>query len=224
MPTQTAIRHPLLDRFQQEKLIGIVRTDSAESALWTSRLLLDAGFRILEIPFTVPDAVGVIEQLSEAYPEAVIGAGTVLEAKDALNALGAGAQFLVSPVLVEPLVQFGQEQGILTLPGCMTPTEMYTAWTLGAPAIKFFPAESAGGTDFIRSIKAPLSQIPIVPTGGIQLSHVPGYLKAGALAVGIGAPLIPKQYVDARNELELHALAAAYLQSRDEFQATQQTP
>jgi 2-dehydro-3-deoxyphosphogluconate aldolase/(4S)-4-hydroxy-2-oxoglutarate aldolase len=112
---------------------------------------------------------------------------------------------------MEPLIQFGQEQSILTLPGCLTPTEMYKAWALGAPAIKFFPAESGGGTDFISSIKGPLPHIPIVPTGGIQLSNVPGYLKAGALAVGIGAPLIPKQLVASRNDTELRALATAYL-------------
>jgi 2-dehydro-3-deoxyphosphogluconate aldolase / (4S)-4-hydroxy-2-oxoglutarate aldolase len=215
MAIQTAVSLPLLARFQNEKLIGIVRTDSAESAIWTSSTLIEAGFSIIEIPLTVPDGTAVIETLSERFPNAIIGAGTVLEAKDALNALGAGAQFLVSPVLVEPLVQFGQEQGILTLPGCMTPTEMYKAWTLGAPAVKFFPAEAAGGAGFVSSVKAPLPQIPIVPTGGIQISHVPGYLKAGALAVGIGAPLIPKNLIAERNEIELKALAQAYLQTRN---------
>src|SRR5690349_5336568 len=102
MAAQTAVSHPLLARFQSEKLIGIVRTDSAESALWASSMLIEAGFSIIEIPLTVPDAITVIDTLSERFPNAIIGAGTILEAKDALNALGAGAQFLVSPVLVEP--------------------------------------------------------------------------------------------------------------------------
>ena len=203
----------LLARFAQEKIIGIVRTDTAESAIWTSRLLLNAGFQLIEIPYTVPDTPHVIETLCEEFPNAIIGAGTVLEAKEAVNALGAGAQFLVSPVIVEPLIQFGQEQDILVLPGGMTPTEIYTAWTLGAPAVKFFPAESAGGAGFVGSIKGPLPHIPIIPTGGIQLEHVGGYLKAGAVAVGVGAPLIPKQWIASRNEVELKSLAHAFLKA-----------
>lgn len=204
----------LLKCLESEKLIGIVRTSTAESCLWASRILIEAGITILEIPFTVPDAAQVIETLCDEYPNAILGAGTVLEARDAVKALAAGAQFLVSPVIVEPLIQFGEEQDILVLPGSATPTEIYKAWTLGAPAIKFFPAESFGGAGFISSIKAPLPHIPIVPTGGIHLEQVPGYLKAGALAVGVGAPLIPKPLVESRNETEIKALAQAFLAAR----------
>lgn len=199
-----------LDLMGRERLIGIVRTDAAESCEWASRCLIEAGIRLIEIPFTVPDATGVIERLCERFPDAVIGAGTVLEAREALNALGAGAKFLVSPILNEPMIQFGLEQEIPVLPGCATPTEIYRAWTLGAPAVKFFPAQPSGGADFIRALKGPLPQIPVVPTGGIEKAHVGDYLKAGALAVGVGNPLIPKWILQSRNEAELKKLAGVF--------------
>ncbi len=201
----------VLDCFARERLIGIVRTDSAESCEWATGCLIEAGFGLIEIPFTVPEAPAVIERLCVRFPGAIIGAGTILEARDALNALGAGARFLVAPVLNEAMIQFGLEQAIPVLPGCMTPSEIHRGWTLGAPAIKFFPAQSAGGADFIRSLKGPLPQIPMVPTGGIGKEHVADYLKAGALAVGVGAPLIPRQLLQQRDEKALKALASDFL-------------
>lgn len=211
METQTKKRLKSLDQLANEKLIAIVRTQSPESAVWVSSLLIDCGFRAIEIPFTVPDAADVIETLSLNFQDALIGAGTVLDLDTCYQALSAGAEFVVSPALVEPAIQFGLNEDVLVLPGCMTPTEILKAWELGAPGIKFFPAQCAGGAEFISALKGPLPQIPIVPTGGIQLEHVQGYLKAGALAVGVGAPLIPKALVDKRDEAALRKLAAAYL-------------
>lgn len=201
----------LLKNFSDEKLMAIVRTETADAAIWASTILLECGFRIIEIPYTVPDASNVIETLCDQFPEAIIGAGTVLEAREALNALGAGAQFLVSPVLHEFLIQFGLEQNILVFPGCMTPTEAYQAWRLGAPAIKFFPAESAGGPAFITHLKGPLPQIPVLATGGVTLEQIPAYLKAGALAVGVGSPLIQKRWIETRDGKALQKLALQYL-------------
>jgi 2-dehydro-3-deoxyphosphogluconate aldolase/(4S)-4-hydroxy-2-oxoglutarate aldolase len=201
----------LLSIFSREKLIGIVRTDSADSALWAASQLLETGFRLIEIPFTVPETPQIIETLCERFPEAIIGAGTVLEAKQAVQALGAGAQFLVAPVLNEPLIQFGLEQDILVLPGCATPTEIYRAHTLGAPAVKFFPAGSLGGPAFLKAIRDPLPAIPIVPTGGVTLEQVPEYLSAGALAVGVGGPLLPKDIIARRDAETLQQRAKAYL-------------
>ncbi|HEY9685718.1 MAG TPA: bifunctional 4-hydroxy-2-oxoglutarate aldolase/2-dehydro-3-deoxy-phosphogluconate aldolase [Coleofasciculaceae cyanobacterium] len=204
----------LLNIFSKEKLIGIVRTESADSALWAASQLLEAGFRLIEIPFTVPETPQVIEALCERFPEAVIGAGTVLEAKQAVQALGAGAQFLVAPVLNEPLIQFGLEQDIFVLPGCATPTEIYRAHTLGAPAAKFFPAGAMGGPAFLKAIRDPLPTIPIVPTGGVTLEQVPEYLSAGALAVGVGGPLLPKDVIAHRDADTLQQRAKAYLLSK----------
>lgn len=204
-------REKALRQLGQEKLIGIVRTHSAESALWASALLIDCGFRIIEIPFTVPEAVDVIETLTETYPDALIGAGTVMDIDTCYVALSAGAEFVVSPALVESLIPFGQAEDILVLPGCMTPTEIWKATELGASAIKLFPAQCIGGADFISAIKGPFPQINVVPTGGIHQEHISGYLKAGALAVGVGGPLLPKHLIDKRDETALRELALAYL-------------
>jgi 2-dehydro-3-deoxyphosphogluconate aldolase/(4S)-4-hydroxy-2-oxoglutarate aldolase len=214
-PTLSATQQ-LLETVAQEKLIAIVRTDSADSALWAASQLLEAGFRLIEIPFTVPDCAQVIETLGTRFPHAILGAGTVLEARQAVDALAAGAQFLVAPVLVEALIQFGVEQDVLVLPGCMTPTEIYKAHTLGASAVKFFPAKASGGPGFIQAIKGPLPQIPIIPTGGIPLEDVPAYLQAGAVAVGVGGPLLPKAVVENRAAEALQQKAKAYLQARDD--------
>ena len=207
MSTLPASINLSLDILRQKKLIGIVRTDSAERAIWTSALLIATGLHIIEIPYTVPEASRVIETLSQRFPKAGIGAGTILEQSQADSAIQAGARFLVSPVLDEAIIRYAHSQDILMLPGCMTPTEMMTAWRAGAPAIKFFPAEPSGGPEFISAVRGPL------PQGGIQLSNVSGYLKAGALAVGVGNPLIPRQWVASRNESKLRALAQQYLQA-----------
>jgi 2-dehydro-3-deoxyphosphogluconate aldolase/(4S)-4-hydroxy-2-oxoglutarate aldolase len=207
----------LLQQLEAVRLIGIVRTDSEESAFWASRILVESGIHWIEIPFTVPNAAKVIERLSDLYPQAVIGAGTVMEAREAVSALAAGAQFLVAPSLNEPLIQLGAEQGILVLPGAMTPTEIHKAWSLGAPAVKFFPAQAVGGADFVSAIRGPFPHIPLIATGGIELSHVPGYLEAGTLAVGVGGPLIPKQAVANRDEDRLRILAMSYLDAVKPF-------
>jgi 2-dehydro-3-deoxyphosphogluconate aldolase/(4S)-4-hydroxy-2-oxoglutarate aldolase len=208
--TQT---HPVLARFTQEKLIGIVRTDSTDSAIWTASHLIEAGIHVIEIPFTVPDATQVMETLAERFPDAVIGAGTVLDASEAVKALASGAQFLVSPVLIPAMIKFGLEHNVCVLPGCMTPTEMFDATNLGAQAVKFFPAQACGGAEFIKAIKAPLPHIPIIPTGGITREHVAEYLHAGALAVGVGSPLIPSSLIQARNADGLKAHAHGFLQA-----------
>jgi 2-dehydro-3-deoxyphosphogluconate aldolase/(4S)-4-hydroxy-2-oxoglutarate aldolase len=215
-------REKALQKLAEKKIVGIVRTDSADSAIWTSNLLIETGFNLIEIPFTVPEAVDVIETLSEQHPNAVIGAGTVLDLETCYQALSAGAEFIVSPALIPEAIQFGLDEDILVLPGCMTPTEMHTAMSLGAAGVKFFPAQCAGGADFISAIKGPLPHIPIIPTGGIQLEHVSQYLKAGALAVGIGAPLIPKELVARRDESALKALALSYMEAIQTFEGSAQ--
>lgn len=212
-PTEQTKRNQALNRLAQERLIAIVRSDSADSALWASRILLDNGFGAIEIPFTVPEAADVIEALSEEYPEALIGAGTVLDVETAYQALSAGAEFVVSPILIEELLPIGAHEDLLMLPGCMTPTEAHRATLLGALAIKFFPAQCAGGPEFLNAMRGPFPQLNVVPTGGILQAHVPDYLRAGALAVGVGGPLLPKALVAQRDAAAIRELALAYLKT-----------
>lgn len=201
----------LLGRFARERLVAIVRTRTAKDAFWTASLALKCGFRLAEIPWTVPDTASVIARLREAHPQAAIGAGTVLTLDQARDSLAAGASFLVSPVLDEALLRFGAERDVLVLPGGMTPTEIHRAVSWGAAAVKFFPAESAGGAEFIKAVRGPFPDINIVATGGIRLEHVAGYLNAGCLAVGVGGPMLPEALIQKRDDAALCEKIKAYL-------------
>ncbi len=218
MPAAISAIQSVIKRFQQDRLIAVIRADSAKDALWGGQHLVQAGIQILEVTYTVPEAETVIEALSEEFPDVLIGAGTVIEAKTALSALGAGAQFLASPVLEEKMVQFGAEQDILILPGVATPTEMYQASKWGASLLKLFPAAPLGGPAYLKSVLAPMPHLSIVPTGGLHSGNFLEYLNAGAMAVGLGTHLLPHQAMVSRDENLIKARVAEYLTQLQEWQ------
>jgi len=156
-----------------------------------ARAVCEGGIPIVEMTMTVPGAVGVIAELSRGVGDRVlIGAGTVLDVDAARACLEAGAQFLVSPGFDAKTVQFARERGILIMPGALTPTEVITAWKAGADFVKIFPAGNVGGPSYIKALKAALPQVPMIPTGGVNLSTAAQFLAAGAAALGIGGELI----------------------------------
>jgi 2-dehydro-3-deoxyphosphogluconate aldolase/(4S)-4-hydroxy-2-oxoglutarate aldolase len=133
----------------------------------------------------------MIEELSaEVDPEVIIGAGTVLDAQTARACIDAGAQFIVSPALDLGTIALCGQQGILVMPGVLTPTEVVTAWTAGADFVKIFPAGAVGGASYLKALKAPLPQVKMVPTGGVSLQNAATFIKAGAEALGIGGDLV----------------------------------
>ncbi|MEB3287112.1 MAG: bifunctional 4-hydroxy-2-oxoglutarate aldolase/2-dehydro-3-deoxy-phosphogluconate aldolase [Vampirovibrionales bacterium] len=203
--------------FRKERLMAVIRTDDAEDAIWGGRLLLESGFRILDITYGIPDTERVIETLANEFPKALIGAGTVLTPRQALGALSAGASFLASPVLDQDMLAFGTEYKLLILPGVSTPTEMANAMHWGAHALKFFPAEHFGGADFIKTVLAPLPDLPIVATGGISVDRMADYWQAGAMAVGIGNYLLPTEALKSRDEGLIAKRAKSALGKRDAF-------
>jgi len=140
---------------------------------------------------TVPGAIEVIRELSRnCGSDVLIGAGTVLNAESAFRCMDAGAQFLVSPGLNLLTIQFAVHEGVLILAGALTPTEIITAWEAGADFVKVFPCGQMGGAKYIRALKGPLPQIPLVPTGGVNLNTAAEFIEAGAVALGIGGELV----------------------------------
>lgn len=180
-----------VDRIRDAGIVPVVRATSAEEALAAVEAIRAGGLAILEITLTVPGAVEIIADLTRRLPaDALIGAGTVLDADAAERCIDAGARFVVSPSLDLPTIQVCRRRGVAVFPGAMTPTEIVTAWKAGADAVKVFPANAVGGPTYLKSLKAPLPQIKLIPTGGISLKNVAEFISAGAFALGVGADLV----------------------------------
>ena len=172
-------------------IIPVIRAESAEYALTACRAMAAGGIPVVEITMTVPGALGVIAELCRTSGSRIlIGSGTVLDADSARRCLAAGAQFLVSPGFDLATVKLANGEGILMLAGALTPTEIITAWNAGADFVKVFPCGNVGGPAYIKAIKAALPQIPLIPTGGVNLVTAVQFLEAGAAALGVGGELV----------------------------------
>jgi len=181
----------VIQRIRDTGIIPVVRAGSADEAMRAIDAIREGGVSVLEITMTVPGALGVIEQVAARYSaEAVIGAGTVLDAETARACILNGAQFIVSPSLNLDTIGCCRRYGVAVLPGALTPTEVVQAWTAGADFVKVFPAGALGGASYIKALKAPLPQIELVPTGGVSLKTAADFIKAGASALGVGADLV----------------------------------
>jgi 2-dehydro-3-deoxyphosphogluconate aldolase/(4S)-4-hydroxy-2-oxoglutarate aldolase len=182
------------DTIGQIKAIGVipvVRATSADEAMRAIEAIKAGGISVLEITMTVPGAVQVIEQVCSRYQgEALVGAGTVLDAETARVCILSGAQFVVSPALNLDTIACCRRYGIAVMPGALTPTEVVQAWTAGADFVKVFPAGALGGASYLKALKAPLPQIELVPTGGVSLKTAADFIKAGASALGVGTDLV----------------------------------
>jgi 2-dehydro-3-deoxyphosphogluconate aldolase/(4S)-4-hydroxy-2-oxoglutarate aldolase len=149
------------------------------------------GISIVEITMTVPGAVEVIRELTKnAGAGILVGAGTVLNVEMARRCVDAGAEFLVSPGFHRGMVEFATREGKLVMAGALTPTEVITAWEAGADFVKIFPCGQVGGAKYIKALRGPLPQIPLVPTGGVNLETAGEFIEAGAAALGVGGELV----------------------------------
>jgi 2-dehydro-3-deoxyphosphogluconate aldolase/(4S)-4-hydroxy-2-oxoglutarate aldolase len=174
------------------RVVAVLRGQDPDRVVRAGMALHDAGITCVEVTFTTPRATEAIARLRELLPEsAAPGAGTVLDSGQAREALAAGATFLVSPAPCPDVVEAGVAAGIPVLPGAFTPGEVLGAWRSGASAVKVFPAAS-GGPGHVRDLRAPLPDIPLIPTGGIGIADAAVYLHAGAIAVGLGSSLTGK--------------------------------
>jgi len=181
----------VVDRIRDVGIVPVIRATSADEALAAVEAIREGGISILEITMTVPNAVQIIKTLSQRIGDAaLIGAGTVVDSDTARACVDAGARFIVSPALDVPTIETCRMLGVPIFPGALTPTEVLTAWKAGADAVKVFPANAVGGATYIKSLKAPLPQIELIPTGGVSLKNIGELIQAGALAVGVGADLV----------------------------------
>ena len=179
------------DRIIEIGIVPVVRASSAGEACVAADAVCQGGIPIVEITMTVPGAVEVIRELvKNCSSDVIIGAGTVLNPEAARRCLDAGAQFLVSPGLNLKTVELAVREGKLIMAGALTPTEVITAWDAGADFVKIFPCGQVGGAKYIKALKGPLPQIPLVPTGGVNLSTAAEFIEAGAAALGIGGELV----------------------------------
>jgi 2-dehydro-3-deoxyphosphogluconate aldolase / (4S)-4-hydroxy-2-oxoglutarate aldolase len=175
-------------------LIPVIRTTEASQAIKVADALEKGGAPVFEITMTVPGALKVLEELAKTVSDGVVlGAGTVLDAETARLAILAGAQFIVSPTLDAETIKMCNRYAKVVVPGALTPTEILQAWEMGADFVKVFPADAVGGPSYIKAVKAPLPQVELVPTGGVDIHTAPEFIKAGATAVGAGGSLIDKK-------------------------------
>ena len=181
----------VVDRIREVGILPVVRAASSDEALAAVEAICAGGIPILEITLTVPGAINIIAELTRRLgDQALIGAGTVLDADSARACVDAGAKFVVSPSLDVATIETCNTLDVPVFPGALTPTEVVTAWKAGADAVKIFPANSVGGATYLKSLKAPLPQIELIPTGGVSLKNVAEFIAAGAFAVGVGADLV----------------------------------
>ena len=161
---------------------------------------------------TVPNAIGAIASVAKRFAgKVLVGAGTVTDAETVRRARDAGAEFIVSPCLVPEVIEAAHSADVAVLPGALTPTEVFEAFRIGGDLVKVFPAQSVGGAAYLRALRGPFPDIPLVPTGGVTLENIAEMFKAGAAAVGVGTEMITKDALARRDYAEIGALAAQFL-------------
>lgn len=205
-------KQEVLAALREGGIVPVIRADSADTALRIVDALVAGGIRTLEITMTVPDAIGAIKAVADRFGSSVLlGAGTVTSRALAEGSLDAGAEFLVTPCVVPDVIAVAKERDVAVLPGAMTPTEVFTAWSSGGDIIKIFPASNVGGASYLKALKGPFPQIPLCPTGGVNLQTIGEFVKAGASAVGVGGELVSKAAIDAGDYGKITELAKQYV-------------
>jgi len=207
-------RAEVLSQIKSIGIIPVVRASSGEEALQAVEAIKAGGLPILEITMTVPGAVQVIKRIADHYgDEVLVGAGTVLDAETARNCMQAGAKFVVSPALNLETIACCREAGTAIIPGALTPTEIVQAWSAGADLVKVFPCGAMGGASYIKSLRAPLPQIELIPTGGVSLATAASFIEAGAAALGVGADLVDIKAIRAGSSEKITASTRAYIEA-----------
>jgi 2-dehydro-3-deoxyphosphogluconate aldolase/(4S)-4-hydroxy-2-oxoglutarate aldolase len=189
-------KQELRARVEEVGLVPVIRTSSAKDARFAVEEVSHAGIPIIELTMTVPGAFEVIRDLVKEVPHVVLGAGTVLDVDTARRCIDAGAQFISSPALDVPTVHYvAGLPNIIMMAGAMTPTEVLAAWKAGSDFVKIFPASLVGGDNYIRALRRPFPEIPLIAGGGVTQQNAAYYLLAGVAALSVGKELIPQESI-----------------------------
>jgi 2-dehydro-3-deoxyphosphogluconate aldolase/(4S)-4-hydroxy-2-oxoglutarate aldolase len=206
-------REEVRTRIEDIGIMPGIRVGSAELALFAAETVYDAGIPVAEITMTVPNAVEVIAQLTQNYPNFVVGAGTVLDTDTARRCVDAGARFITSPGLVPDVLEFTLKNDLAAIPGALTPSEVIAAWKAGADFVKIYPCAQVGGDQYIRALKVPLPQVRMIASGGVNQLTAANFIFAGAASLGIGSELMPRQALKMRQDQWIRELARRFLEA-----------
>jgi 2-dehydro-3-deoxyphosphogluconate aldolase/(4S)-4-hydroxy-2-oxoglutarate aldolase len=205
-------RHEQIQRIRSTAIFAVIRADSSKQLIDVARALREGGCDLIEVTMTTPNALAVIEKtVAELGDKVLVGAGSVLDGETARAAMLSGAEYVVSPITNYGMIEMAHRYDKVAIPGAYTPTEALNAHTAGVDFVKIFPAD-VGGADYIKAIKAPLPQIPLVPTGGVDLDTIEAFFKAGADAVGVGSALVKKDALKKGDMEEIKRTAAAFVE------------
>jgi len=201
-----------LSRVLETGIVAVIRANSGDLLVDVAQALLSGGIDVMEITFTVPKAVQVLERVRDRMGDQVLlGAGTVLDPETARAALLAGAEFIVSPSTNLDVIRMCRRYDRLVMPGALTPTEVVTAWEAGADIVKIFPSDLTG-PKYLKALHGPLPQIRLMPTGGVDLDTAAEFLRCGACALGIGGSLVEKRAVEQGDFSRIESLARQYVE------------
>jgi 2-dehydro-3-deoxyphosphogluconate aldolase / (4S)-4-hydroxy-2-oxoglutarate aldolase len=204
-------RHATLDRLIQTGVVAVIRADSGQQLVEVCRALGRGGVQACEITMTTPGALEAIAAASkELGDDALIGAGSVFDAATARAAILAGARFVFSPILDRETIEIAHSYECVAVPGALSPSEIFAAWNAGADVVKVFPANHFG-PQYFRDVHGPMPQVKLTPTGGVDLTTAADWIKAGAVAVGVGSAMVKKDILAGSKWDELSALAKQYV-------------
>jgi 2-dehydro-3-deoxyphosphogluconate aldolase / (4S)-4-hydroxy-2-oxoglutarate aldolase len=204
-------REEVRQRIAEIGIVPAARVMNPDQARFAAETLYESGIPVVEITLTVPKATEVIADLAKRFPDLVVGGGTVLDEESACRCIDAGARFLTSPGFVPEVVACATKANVVVFPGAITPSEVIAGWKAGADFVKIFPAATAGGPHYIRALKVPLPQVPLIVTGGVNQLTAFDYILAGAHAIGVGSELLPKEALNNKQGETIHELARRFL-------------
>jgi 2-dehydro-3-deoxyphosphogluconate aldolase/(4S)-4-hydroxy-2-oxoglutarate aldolase len=203
-------RDRTLARIMECGIVAVVRAETSEPLVKVAKALAEGGVTAIEVTFTVPGAIDVIRQVRQEIGDSIVlGAGTVLDPETARAAILAGAEYIVAPIVNHEVIRLCRRYDKPVMPGAFTPTEVLSAWEAGADIVKIFPAD-IGGPAYLKALRAPLPQVRMMPTGGVDLNTAENFLKAGACCLGVGGSLVEAKAVAAGEFARILELAVKF--------------